>query len=160
MQIKFFTIPITAVSDHNEEINSFLRVNKVVEMEKQLIQTPNGVYWCMYFSYLPSTVTDNSSKEKIDYMKTLEPEVFNRFSKLRELRKKIASDEGISAYVIFTDAELAEIAKLTDISISKLKGIKGIGDKKVGKYAESIVKVLKAESDETSGKVDANDNVL
>lgn len=157
MQIKFFTIPINAVSEHNEELNVFLRTNKVVEIEKQLVQTAYGVYWCMYISYLPSTVTENASREKIDYMKSLEPEVFNRFSKLRELRKKIASDEGLSAYVIFTDAELAEIAKLTDISIGKLKGIKGIGDKKVAKYAETIVKVLKAETDETSNGADAND---
>ena len=38
MQIKLFTVPVGLVNDHNEEINQFLRVNKVVEFEKKFIE--------------------------------------------------------------------------------------------------------------------------
>ena len=160
MQIKLFTIPITSVSDYNEEMNTFLRSNKIVEIEKQLVQTSNGVYWCIYISYISANVTENLSKERIDYIKILEPEVFAKFSKLREERKKIAADEGVSAYVVFTDAELAEIAKLPELSISKLKSIKGIGDKKAGKYGETNINMFKAENYETSRRTDTDDSLF
>ncbi|MCX6277968.1 MAG: HRDC domain-containing protein [Bacteroidetes bacterium] len=157
MQIRFFTIPITSVNDYNDELNTFLRSNKVVEIEKQLIQTPNGVYWCIYISYILTNIPEYATKERIDYMKVLEPEVFARFSKLREIRKKIAFDDSVSAYVVFTDAELAEMAKLPELTINKLKSIKGVGDKKTDKYGATIIKIFNAEMNETSGKPDPTD---
>ena len=160
MQIRFFTIPIASVNDYNDELNAFLRSNKVVEIEKQLVQTPNGVYWCVYISYLLSNMPEQPPKEKIDYIKVLEPEIFARFSKLREIRKKIASDDGVSAYVVFTDAELAEMAKLPELTINKLKGIKGIGDKKAEKYGAAIAKKFNAETNETSGGADSTDSLF
>lgn len=39
MQIKLFTIPIVAINDYNEELNKFLSSNKIMEIEKQLVQT-------------------------------------------------------------------------------------------------------------------------
>lgn len=160
MQIKFFTIPITAVSDYNEELNAFLRSHKVVETEKQLVQTSNGDYWCICISYLVSGVAENSSREKTDYIKTLEPDVFARFSRLREIRKKIAADDGVSAYVVFTDAELAEIAKLPELTMTSLKKIKGIGDKKTEKYGAPFLQMFKTGNDETSRVTDAPDNLF
>jgi hypothetical protein len=38
MQIKLFTEPVGLVNDHNEEINQFLRANKVVDFEKKLVE--------------------------------------------------------------------------------------------------------------------------
>jgi superfamily II DNA helicase RecQ len=99
-------------------------------------------------------------KEKIDYIKVLEPEIFARFSKLREIRKKIASDDGVSAYVVFTDAELAEMAKLPELTISKIKSIRGVGDKKAEKYGAAIIKTFNAETNETSGGTDSTDSLF
>lgn len=39
MQIKLFTVPINNVNDFNDELNSFLQNNKIIEFEKQLVQT-------------------------------------------------------------------------------------------------------------------------
>ena len=142
MQIKLITIPINGVEDYNEELNKFLRSHKIVEIEKQLIQTSVGVYWCMYISYITPTVVEQASKEKIDYRQVLNEKHFAVFSLLREVRKKIATDEGVSAYIVFTDAELAEIAQLSELSISKLKSIKGIGDKKADKYGKLLIDAL------------------
>jgi superfamily II DNA helicase RecQ len=152
MQIKLFTIPIISVNDYNEELNLFLRTNKIIEIEKQLIQTSDSAYWCIYISYITSNSYENTAKEKIDYIKVLDPAIFARFSKLREIRKKIASDDGVSAFVVFTDAELAEIAKLPELSTGKLKTIKGIGDKKAEKYGEILVKMFNTGNIETGGQ--------
>lgn len=152
MQIKLFTISINSVEDYNEELNRFLRSHKIIEIEKQLIQTPVGVYWCMYISYIMPTLVEQAPKERVDYRQVLSPAHFVVFSVLREARKKIATNEGVSAYIVFTDAELAEIAQLPEISIAKLKSIKGIGDKKADKYGKLLIDLLNKQHHETSGQ--------
>ncbi|MCB0562531.1 MAG: HRDC domain-containing protein, partial [Phaeodactylibacter sp.] len=47
----------------------------------------------------------------------------------------MAAEEGISAFIIFTDEELAELAKLDEITEKAMLGIKGIGEKKVQRFA-------------------------
>jgi len=158
MQIKLFTIPVLGVSDYNDELNVFLRSHKIVEIEKQLVQSANGAYWCIYISYLELTHVEKASKEKIDYMKELTPEVFARFSSLRKIRKEIATKEKVSAFVIFTDAELAEMAKLPELSLAKLKNITGIGKGKIEKYAKILVDTFNSIDHETSGQLDTSDS--
>lgn len=159
MQIKLFTIPITNVSDYDEELNKFLRSHKIVEIEKQLLQLPTGAYWCFYISYVMPSVVEQASKEKIDYRTVLSEQHFVVFSALREIRKKIAADEGVSAYIVFTDAELAEIAQLSDLTLAKLKGIKGIGDKKADKYGKLLINTYRNKY-EKDKQADTLDSVL
>lgn len=160
MQLQFFTLPIESVADYTDEINTFLRANKVVEIQKQLIQTANGVFWCLCISYIATNTGYMPIREKIDYLKVLDEDTFKRFSKLREIRKKIASGDGVSAYVVFTDAELAEIAKLPELSVKNLKEIKGIGDKKSEKYGEAMIKMFNGEQNETGDKPDTKDSLF
>jgi len=162
MQIKFFTVPITAVADYNEEINAFLRGNKITDLERQLIQTPAGVYWCLFISYVEMSMADKSVKEKIDYMQVLPPEEFARFSVLRKIRTEMAKKEGISAFVVFTDAELAEMAKMPELTAEKLKTIKGIGKSKTEKYGASLIEAYqKNKTDhETGGQSDTVDSLF
>ena len=143
MQIKLFTIPVLNIEEHNEELNKFLRMHNIMDIEKELIQINNSAYWCFYIHYVKnSTNKITSAKEKIDYKKVLKEEEFKIFSKLRELRKAISIEEAISAYLIFTDAELAEIAKMKEPTINNIRKIKGIGDKKAEKYGERFLSKL------------------
>lgn len=66
MQVKMFTIPISLVYDYNEELNAFLRSHKIVEIEKQLVQTGTDAYWCLYVSYMEQPPAEKASKERID----------------------------------------------------------------------------------------------
>jgi superfamily II DNA helicase RecQ len=98
------------------------------------------------------TLVEQAPKERVDYRQVLSPAHFVVFSVLREARKKIATNEGVSAYIVFTDAELAEIAQLPEISLSKLKSIKGIGDKKADKYGKLLIDLLNKQHHETDGQ--------
>ncbi len=105
MQIKLFTIPVNNVEDYNEEINKFLRSHKIVEIEKHLMPNGNSYSWCFYISYIENADKENYKKtKKIDYMKVLDPKTFAKFSQLREIRKKIAQENAVSAFIVFTDA--------------------------------------------------------
>jgi ATP-dependent DNA helicase RecQ len=64
----------------------------------------------------------------------LDPESFERFSTFRKIRKEIADDEGVPAFAVFADSELAEMAKIPDLSATSMKAVRGIGEKKIEKY--------------------------
>ncbi len=151
MQIKLFTIPVGDGGAVVQEMNTFLRGNKILEVENQLISNDKGAYWCFCVRYIERVYPEASRKRssKVDYRKVLDETSFQKFSKLREIRKKAAAEEGISTFIIFTDEELAELAKLDEISEKTMLGIKGIGEKKVARFAKYFI--IKPESDETEG---------
>ena len=142
MQIQLFTIPVLCLTDQNEELNKFLRNNKILELEKHLLQLTSGAYWCYHITYTDEGKKDFYPKEKIDYKETLTDEEFQRFSKLRETRKKIAIEDAVSAFVIFSNAELSEIAKLKSPDVNNIRSVKGVGDKKAEKYGERLLNGL------------------
>ena len=152
MQIKLFTIPVSDNGAAVEEMNRFLRGNKILEVESELISNQNGSYWCFCVRYIEKTGTEDIIKEKIDYKKVLDEATFSRFSKLREIRKKVAAEEGLPAYAVFTDEELAGLAKLETITRKGMLSIKGIGDKKVERFGSHFV--TGTEKDEKTGLAD------
>ena len=76
---------------------------------------------------------------KIDYMKVLPPDVFARFAVLRERRREIALGEKISAFLVATDAQLAEMAKLESPTLVDWRGVDGFGDERIAKYGARLL---------------------
>jgi len=144
MKIKFFTIPINAVESFEKEINAFLSTHKVVETEKHLMQSAGQAYWCIYVVYTDSKsyIYNDSSAPKIDYKSILTTPEFERFEKLRIIRKELSKDDAVSAFLIATNEEIAEIAKLENLTLAKLKKIKGFGEKKAEKYGKRIIEKM------------------
>ncbi len=66
------------------------------------------------------------------------------FDRLRAWRVEAARRHGVPAYVIFHDATLKEIARLRPSSLDTLRGISGIGARKLEAYGEDIVGLVKA----------------
>ena len=140
VQIKFFTITAGDV-DTETELNRFLRSVKVIEVRREFVVVAETAYWAICVLYLPHAGTAESQptklyagKNRIDYREVLSPDDFNRFSELRKIRKEIAEKASVPPYVVFTDAELAEILKLTECTPTTLKKIKGIGASKIEKF--------------------------
>ncbi|MBP7498189.1 MAG: HRDC domain-containing protein [Bacteroidales bacterium] len=146
MQIKIFNV---ALGDNGEmliEMNRFLAANKVLEIEQKFYQNEKGAYWSFCVRYLNNaTVTypGQSNRHKPDYKEILNEKEFAIFSKLRECRKVLAANDAVPAYAVFTDEELAGIARLPELEPAKLIRVKGIGDKKVEKYGKQIIDLLK-----------------
>ena len=139
MLIKTFTIPIIGGEAINEDLNTFLRTQKVLHVEKQLIVSEGSGFWCFCVTWLDGAGT--TEKEKTDYKKVLDDATFQRFSKLRVIRKRLAEEEAIPAYAIFKDEELAAMAKLEELTLSNMKTVKGIGEKKVEKYGKHFIEL-------------------
>jgi len=139
-----------------EEMNKFLRGNKIVDVAQEFLSDNTGAYWCFCVKYLsdcnPSSYNEKQRKNKIDYKEILEEEAFKKFMKLREIRKVIAESEALPAYAVFTDKELSEIARLNEISENNMKKIEGIGDKKVEKYGKKFIQEMQANNTDSSIK--------
>jgi ATP-dependent DNA helicase RecQ len=64
------------------------------------------------------------------------------FEKLRWWRVETARAHGVPAYVIFVDATLREIAKVKPTSLQDLRGVTGVGEKKLVSYGDEIVALI------------------
>jgi len=68
-----------------------------------------------------------------------------RFERLRELRRELAGEQGVPPYVIFHDATLEAIAAEAPATLGELAGLPGIGEKKLERYGERVLRVLREE---------------
>lgn len=73
----------------------------------------------------------------------LAPEAESRFVALRALRKSIAAERGIPAYLVFNDATLQAMANENPSSEAELAAITGVGPKKLAEYGASFLHTLK-----------------
>ena len=64
------------------------------------------------------------------------------FDKLRWWRVETARAHDVAAYIIFNDATLREIAKARPTTLSDLRGISGVGEKKLASYGDEIVALI------------------
>ena len=147
MQIRIFSIPITDNGEMQAEMNRFLSASRVLEIEQRFYQNDKSAFWSFCVRYLNSNTgsfQQQLTKQKVDYKELLNEDEFTIFSKLRESRKIIAAIDAVPAYAVFTDEELAGIARLPVLEVSKLISVKGIGDKKVEKYGNQLIELFKS----------------
>ncbi len=153
MQLKIFNIPIGADDALVEDLNHFLRANKIVDIKKELASVDGNNCWSFCVTYiLPNRIQDADfakSSSKVDYKEVLDADAFERFSSLRKIRKQIAEREAVPAFAVFTDAELAEMAKQPVVTLESMRQIAGIGAKKIEKYGAFFVEQTASVDHET-----------
>jgi ATP-dependent DNA helicase RecQ len=66
------------------------------------------------------------------------------FERLRAWRVEAARRHGVPAYVIFHDATLREVARARPQSLDALRGISGVGAKKLEAYGADIISLVEA----------------
>ena len=140
MKIKFFVIPIKNIIEAETEVNSFLSSHRILTTNREFVNNGDNSYWALQIEYIDSTIksqiTPNIKKPRVDYKEILSDEDFIIFSRLRELRKKLAEKEGVPVYTIFTNEQLSEMSKRKIKTKSEMLNIDGIGEAKTNKYAE------------------------
>jgi ATP-dependent DNA helicase RecQ len=61
------------------------------------------------------------------------------FMRLRRLRKRLADEQDIPPYIIFSDASLRDMAGRKPSSLDEFRGISGVGDRKLEMYGTLFV---------------------
>jgi len=152
MQIQVFSIPMEGDEDAVAQLNLFLRTHKVLCIEKAPVLAQGRQYWSVCVEYLQRRAESEPArhgsggsageKPKTDYRQLLSAAEFARFSKLRQLRKQLADSEAVPVYALFTNAQLAELARRVPKSRAALAEVEGIGDAKVQRYGSVLLGIL------------------
>jgi len=66
------------------------------------------------------------------------------FDALRALRKSLADAQGVPPYIIFGDATLVEMARELPTNATALLAISGVGQKKLERYGEDFLAIIRA----------------
>ncbi len=65
------------------------------------------------------------------------------FNRLRSVRKKLADEQSVPPYIIFSDATLKEMATTIPLSLKQFAQIKGVGAQKLEQYGEIFIRTIK-----------------
>jgi ATP-dependent DNA helicase RecQ len=79
-----------------------------------------------------------------------DPEVLDRFERLRKARLQLASDRQLPPYCICHDSTLKLIAVRAPESLEALERIKGMGPAKVRMYGEPLLRAVSSSSSQPS----------
>jgi len=67
-----------------------------------------------------------------------------RYEALRAWRSEVAREHNLPSYIVFSNATLAEMARLNPGSLAALGEVSGVGEKKLEAYGREILRVLGA----------------
>lgn len=122
-----------------EDLNRFLRGHRVLTLDRQCHE---GI-WSFCVTYQPPAGGGApEATTKVDYKAVLDEKTFALFSKLREMRKALAEKENLPPYAVFTNEQLAEVAKARCTTTGELGKIDGIGPARLEKYGPAVIAVI------------------
>ena len=140
-QYATFSLPVLRSPDQEEDLNKFLRSHKVLQVLHQLVQEQNGARWTFLVEYLEGSNAERSGQQisAIDYKDILSEDDFGLYRSLRDLRKLVAERNGLPPYSVFTNKQLAELAKVRPTTTVDLKKIEGIGEGKTERFGQDFL---------------------
>ena len=152
MKYKIYKVSLENPDPVLEEMNGFISTHAIESIDKHFVADANNSFWTFCIKYLNTTgKTKKESnyyanhKAKIDYQTYFEdPEDFMLFDELRQLRNGISKQDGVPAYSIFTNAQLAEMIDQKITTKGELEALDGIGEIKLEKYGDRVVELINA----------------
>ena len=125
-------------------LNRFLSSHRVVAVDQHFDMAHSA--WAVAVDYVDGSAPDqsglSSGKPRVDYREVLDPETFTVFAALRTKRKELADREGVPAYVIVTNEQMAQIARLRAASLDDLKQVAGLGENRVRRYGRALLEAI------------------
>lgn len=154
VQYKSFYLPVKMYNDDIEtELNQFLNSSRINNIHREFVANGDHSFWSVLIEYIindKSTGKSESSKadkKRIDYREVLSPQDFALFAKIREWRKMEAEKEKIPVYSVFTNEQLSIISTRRITTKNGLQKLDGVGEARVNKYADSVIKIVQSHID-------------
>ena len=150
MRLHFVSVPTHSSAAAEDELNAFLGSHRVVAVDRQLVADGARSAWAVCVEYVdgdPVAATahpanPNGNKRGIDYRDELPAPQFQVFAKLRDLRKRIANEDGVPPYAVFNNEQLADMVRHSVRTAAEMARIDGIGPARVEKYAVRFLEIL------------------
>ena len=80
------------------------------------------------------------------------------FERLRDLRRKLADERNVPAYVIFSDVSLREMARTYPTNPNEFRRIPGVGERKLRDFAEPFLSEIKSHLDKNPRRTFSEDS--
>ena len=151
MRYRIFSVPIQDPGDAEAELNAFLDSHRVLDVERELVVDGRHSLWCFCVCYTegaPPSAGKARGKGAIDYREVLSAADFAVYARLRQVRKVLAERDGVPAYAVFTNEQLAEAVRRAPGSAAELAAIEGVGQARVEKYGAALLDALRRTRDE------------
>lgn len=160
MQIKLFTMPVFGGEQVEEELNKFLRSHRILQLERHFVSEQGG-YWAMLVEYTGgdpvAEAPPASRRDRKDPTEGMPEDEKARFNAYRDVRKALAQQLAIPPYLVFTNEELAILARLPVVNEETIKGLKGIAPQRLKDYVSHFYNLTIANGEE-SGQPDGADS--
>ncbi|NCI48258.1 DNA helicase RecQ [Sediminibacterium soli] len=90
--------------------------------------------------FLPAPVQPEAAPEPVIY----QPHAYEKplFDQLKQLRNRIAHEENVPAYLIFSDSSLLDLATYLPVSKDDLPKISGFGSYKIERYGNAFLEIV------------------
>lgn len=134
-----FWIPAADPRAAEEELNQFIRAHRVLSVDEVFVSDGAGSAWAASVSWLDGDPSSAQSKGKIDYREILDPPTFELFASMRRWRRELSDAQGVPAYAVATNEQLAEIARRRVKTPEELQAISGLGKSRIDKYGATLV---------------------
>ena len=137
MQLRFFTIPVLGAEATTNELNRFLSGHRILAIDRQFVADGAASLWAVCISFdeghsvQAPRLAEPARRGKPDFKDVLSPPEFAVFARLRALRKERADADGVPAYALFTNEQLAEMVRRRVSSPGALREIAGVGEARV-----------------------------
>lgn len=158
MQLKSFVIPAMSPERSEGDVNAFLRSHRVLTVERQFVNSDSGSYWAVLVEYAEDGHADSArparrGESREDFNLTLEEQ--ERYERYRKMRNDVSMRKGVPPYVIFTNQELAILARIPQLTEQHVKSIQGIAPSRLNSNIDYFIETT---TDETSREPDGTDS--
>ena len=147
MKLRVFTLaydPIERRFD-DAELNDFLEERDVVSVAEHLFVHEQQPTWALMVTWRERRPALREGKrQKPDWGADLDEADAAVYDALRAWRNARAQEEGKPAYALFTNRQLAELARRRPTSVSAIGAVRGIGPSRVDRYGEDVLTVIGA----------------
>ena len=79
------------------------------------------------------------------------------FERLRALRRQLADERGVPAYIIFSDVSLREMARKYPMNSTEFRRIPGVGEQKLKDFGEAFLSAIRSHSAENQPAISSKD---
>jgi len=157
MLVRILTLRFSTALDAFDDtpLVEFIKDKAVLSLKEYFFIKNETPYLAIIISYEPVVESTNGVSKKAKHRGSrdeawrslLQDKDMPLFDSLRSWRMEYSKKEGVPAYIICKNEELAKIAAARPQNITALMQIDGFGKAKAEKYGQAILEVLKINSD-------------
>ena len=107
----------------------------------------NGILFGGETVFMKQSMPKETSVQKSKKKNNVDSADYGLFAKLKALRRVIADEKGVPAYIVFSDATLVDMCKKLPKTAEELLEVSGVGKLKLELYGDRFLQILRSHWD-------------